>query len=686
MYAKLAINNAKRSIKDYLIYFVTLTICVSLFYGFSSISSSSYTLITEDMFNFDMLKIMLKYSTYGVTALLVLLVGYVNKYMMKRRQKEFATYILLGTEQKSVALMFFIETLIIGIISIVAGIIIGTLFSQVVTALILMTAGQEIVFSFKIYTDTILITFVFFISIFCIIGFFNIGYLNKIKLINMLNSEKKTEFQFKRSKFIYVTVFLIAIAAYTTCGIYAYKVLYSSGKDTIPIQEKNMLVVIGLVAFIVGTYALFYSAAYVAIVIKNRWIGFKYEYTNLFLIGSIVSKIKTVPILMATISLTLLGSALCFTITLLMSQWTLGYLEYRIPFDVNISNENMSITDINDIPNINYDEIIKYMDINNNSLESYCTAETYYIEEEDFYIKDPMNMPILAIGLSDFNDLRKMLDYDEVTLKENEFTMQWAKMVDENEIKEYINNNQAINVNGEELKVSSNSYYIDSLGEGIYNFWTDTLIVLPDKICENLRVATTNFYGNSKDKMSYEESFELAEFLPNWVREKYIDLYNKYEESEDENYRFTDFFHSNVKVSETIGILNMSLFMRILGIYLGVVLLMISLTVLALQQLSDSIEHKQRFKTLKKLGVENKEINKIILKQIGCYFVIPIFIAIVGLLISLYNFAVIYKDEVNSYIGNDAFILNIIIGIVLIIIIYSCYFIATYYTFKRNIE
>lgn len=686
MYAKLAINNAKRSIKDYLIYFVTLTICVSLFYGFTSISSSNYALITEDMFNFDMLKVMLKYSTYGVTALLVLLVGYVNKYMMKRRQKEFATYILLGTPQKNVALMFFIETLIIGVISIIAGIIIGTLFSQVVTALILMTAGQEIIFSFKIYTDTILITFVFFIAIFCIIGFFNIGYLNKIKLINMLNSEKKTEFQFKRSKFIYITIFLMSIASYSTCGFYAYKILYSADKAAISVQQTNMFALIAVVSFIVGTYSLFYSAAYIVIAIKNKWIGFKYEYTNLFLIGSIVSKIKTVPILMATISITLLGSALCFTITLLMSQWSLGYLDYRIPFDVNISNENMSITDINDIPNINYDEIIEYMDINNHPLESYCKAETYYIEESDFYIKDKNNMPILAIALSDFNDLRKMLDYEEVILKENEFTMQWDKRVAENEIKDYINNNQAINVNGEDLKISSNSYYIDSLGEGIYNYLTYKLIVLPDEVCKELMVASTHFYGNTKDEMSYDESFELAEFLPNWFREKYIDLYNKYEESEEENYRFIDPIHTNVKVSETSEILNASLFMRILGIYLGVVLLMISLTVLALQQLADSIEHKQRFKTLKKLGIEKEEINKIILKQIGCYFVIPIFIAIVGLLIVLYNFAAIFKSEVNLFIGNDAFILNIIIGIVLIVIVYSCYFMATYYTFKRNIE
>ena len=60
--------------------------------------------------------------------MLIILIGYVNKYMMRRRQREFATYILLGTEQRSVALMFFIETLIVGIMAIICGIFVGTLF------------------------------------------------------------------------------------------------------------------------------------------------------------------------------------------------------------------------------------------------------------------------------------------------------------------------------------------------------------------------------------------------------------------------------------------------------------------------------------------------------------------------------------------------------------------------------
>lgn len=108
MYAKLAKSNAKKSIKDYLIYFITITICVSLFYAITSLSSSSYELITEESYNFKALNLILKYSTYIITAILILLVAYVNKYMIKRRKREFATYVLLGAEQKSVALMFFI--------------------------------------------------------------------------------------------------------------------------------------------------------------------------------------------------------------------------------------------------------------------------------------------------------------------------------------------------------------------------------------------------------------------------------------------------------------------------------------------------------------------------------------------------------------------------------------------------
>ena len=126
--------------------------------------------------------------------------------------------------------------------------------------------------------------------------------------------------------------------------------------------------------------------------------------------------------------------------------------------------------------------------------------------------------------------------------------------------------------------------------------------------------------------------------------------------------------------------------MRILGIYLGVVFLMISLTILSLSQLSESIDHKDRFNVLKRLGIEDKEISKIILKQISIYFIVPISIAMIGVAIFIYNYYLFYKDIIIVFIGDGTFVLSIIFGVTLMLVVYICYFVGTYYTFKRNIN
>lgn len=684
MYVKLAKSNAKKSIKDYLIYFITITICVSLFYAITSLSSSSYELITEESYNFRNLKLILKYSTYIITAMLILLVAYVNKYIIRRRQREFSIYILHGMEQKNVALMFFIETLVIGILAIISGIFVGTLFSQVITAIVLISAKQEVAFSFKLYMDTVGITFIFFISMFCIIGLYNIIVLRKIKLIDMLNAHKQVEFQFKRSGKVYSAIFALSIILYIICGYCTFKLINTKIDYSI---KSLMFIAISLLTFIIGTYALFYSISYILIHIKNKYINFKYEGTNLFLIGTLVSKIKSAPILMATIAMTFLGAMISFIITLVMAQWAIGYLDMRVPYDVEIRNnysngfltEN-NITDIKDIPQLDYSEIINYLNDKDHDVNSYCEVEKYFINKDDFYSKDKNNVSTIAISLSDFNKLRSMLGYDEIELKDNEFTTQWHSAVNDEEISNYIKDYANLNVNGEELKLSENSNYKESIGEGLYGSYVNNIIILPNKVCDNLTFAEKNFVANINNKMSYEEADDFQyKYANEWFRKSNDEFIKKYDIS-------SSVVRVRIKSSETNNILNMTLAMRILGIYLGVVLLMISLTILSLSQLADSIEHKDRFSVLKRLGVEDKEINKVILKQISLYFIIPIAIAMVGVIVFIYNYYLIYKDIISTYIGDITFILSIITGIVLMIGIYICYFGGTYYTFKRNVN
>ena len=595
------------------------------------------------------------------------------------RKREFATYILLGIPQRNVAFMFFIETLVMGMISIAIGIFLGTLFSQLVTALILMTINQTIIFSFKLYMDTVIITLLFFTAMFCIIGLMNVRALSKTKLIHMLNDERKTEFQFKRGKILYISIFIAAILLYMLCGYSVHKILQLVKSPELLINNGITYFKLAITGFIVGTYALFYSLAYVLIAIKERWIKFKYEYTNLFLIGAVVSKIKTAPILIATISLTFLGAALSFTLTLLLSQWSLGYLDNRIPFDTVAASKLNIMRTAEDISKIDYSGLVKYLDSENYDLKNYCEVEQYYIYDKKLYETGAADMPLFAIGLSDYNQLRKMLGYSEVKLGNNEFTTQWLKLVDNKLINEYISQNSTLKIKDKELKLSSSPYYIDSIGEYIYNSYEGGLVIIPDESCKNLTLAAKDFYANTNKKMSYVEQVKLEnELIPNWFMKTYSNILSgKYKNKP---------LIIRLKAAERNEVLNVTLGMRILGIYGGVVLLMISLTVLALQQLVDSIEHKGRFNTLRKLGIDNKETNRIILKQISLYFTMPIIIAVFGFFIFFNAFESANKKLIDTYIGDKAFMFNIGISLLLIVIIYVCYFTTTYYSFKRNVD
>lgn len=282
-----------------------------------------------------------------------------------------------------------------------------------------------------------------------------------------------------------------------------------------------------------------------------------------------------------------------------MAEWALGYLEMRVPFDVEIRNNyshsfisEANISNANELPALDYSEVVDYLNEKGYDVNNYCEVKKYFINEEEYYNIDQKNISMIGIRLSDFNKMRRMLGYEEANDFQNNYVHQW-------------------------------------------------------------------FRKNNED------------------------FVEKYSKDDDVSYSVLT---SRIKLSERNNILNITLAMRILGIYLGVVLLMISLTILSLSQLTDSIEHKDRFKVIKRLGVEDYEVNKIILRQISVYFIIPIAIAMIGIIIFIYNFYIIYKDIINTYIGNEVFILTIILGVILMIGIYLCYFVGTYYSFKRNIN
>ncbi|WP_297519943.1 ABC transporter permease [uncultured Clostridium sp.] len=670
MYVSLTLKNAKKSVKDYLIYFITIMLCSSLFYAFTSLSSSEYEFITESTLNFENLQMMLKYSTYFITLVLTILVFYVNSYMVKRRYKEFGTYILLGMEQKTVALMFFMEAIVIGIFAIVCGIMLGTIFSQLLTISILVSAEQEILFNFKFYGDTAIQTIIFFLLMFGVIGLFNIIALNKVKLIDFMNQDKKTDCRFKRKGIFYIVLFIIAVICYCASLKSFMTFIDFFGSNAGHNLMKALLV--GGVSFIVGTYFMFYSISYIIVVVKERFVGFKYKGTNLVLLGGLSAKIKSSPGIMATISLTLLFGMISFIGSLMMAQWASGYLDYRLPFDIAISNEILVDNDEYSKFNMDYDAYKKELSKDIYKGKDFIEFSTYFIEDNSEYEKQ------IAIKLSDFNKMRKVLGYDEVSLKNNEYILQIEKTMPDEILDEYIKETDNIKLDNQKLTLKDEGIINESIGEGFYDFNRVPLIyVVNDKYLENKEVIFYNFVANLDDKIPFEDGVELSRKLD-----------EIFEESNNEIIKNVDgrvYPYARIKTVEKNTILNATLGMRILGMYVGIVLFMISLTILGLKQLVDSIENKDRFIVLEKLGVEEKDINKIILKQISIYFGVALLIAVTGFILFLAGYLNIYKEQVEAYIGNEAFIMNIIVSFIIMIILYSGYFLMTYQSFKRNI-
>ena len=170
MYLKLALKNMKQSTKDYLIYMITLVLSVAMFYGFFSIVSPYYSNMLPISIHMEILNKAMRIAVPAVGILILILVPYVNRYMLKRKQKEFALQTIIGMEQRTVAWIFFLENLMIGALALILGILSGTILSQLINAVVLKAFKQEFKLYFMLFPDTVLWTVCFFGIIFFITG------------------------------------------------------------------------------------------------------------------------------------------------------------------------------------------------------------------------------------------------------------------------------------------------------------------------------------------------------------------------------------------------------------------------------------------------------------------------------------------------------------------------------------
>lgn len=695
MYLKLINSNIKIAVKDYQIYIVTLVISSALFFAFISLSSPFNTIIADNgRYSNDMFKDTINLTVGLVSIIFFILVNYVNNHMLKRRAKEFSIYMLLGMEQKKIALSYFIETFEIGIISIIFGTIVGTLLSGGLTSIVLISTGGGIDYKIGFYPDSFIKTFLFFIIVFLFAGIFNTRKLTKTRLIDLLNAEKASEGQLqKRGKYIVGLIISILSFGIATLMLKDYLDTGHDYMSDIPTAISNRYQTVIGIALVCGVFSGYYAVSYIICLVRDKSKKYKYKNLNVVFINNLYARLVSNVKVIASATIAIAISILGFVIAPVLADISEEYLEYRMPYDLMINNSYRYIDEKTDIPRIDYhfvNDILKEHEIDEKDV---CQQEAYFVWEKSFEnveMRDnKWDMPRLAISLSDYNQMRKMAGLQAVELDEDEFILQVSNEIDESGMMDQVEaaESEIILDDGRKLVISEKPVYNDAIGTFLYNFGNSSSFVFPDSVCENLNIATTCYYVNTQEPIPITECSQIENEIKEQFRKNYSELYDKYETKYRTDKDYQDFIEPiRFKTQEFNSVKLNSVCIRLLGVYIGVIFFVICLTVLAMQQLSDAENNKKQYGIMYKLGIEKKDIYGLIRKQISLYFFIPCILAIIGAGIGIYVFMLRFGHKVNTYIGTANFMFNIILAIAMLLVIFVSYFWGTIRAYQHSIE
>ena len=668
MYSKIALNSVKKSFKDYTIYFLTLTFAVCIFYSFNSIESQKamLDLTVSQKAYMKLFSSVISIASVFVSFILGALIIYANNFLIKKRKKEMGIYITLGMPKRKVSNILLLETVLIGIISLGIGLILGVVLSQglsILTAKLFMGSMTSYQFAFSI--NAVLKTILYFGIIFLLVMIFNTVIISKYKLIDLLNSSKKNEKIKMRNPVISSIIFCLAVIFIVVAYIFVNK----SGLD-IQSTYFELSIVLG----VIGTFLFFFGLSGIVLYVIQRSKNIYLKNLNIFIVRQISSKFNTNFLSMSLICLMLF-------ITTVMLSSGLGFkntmeqgVKKNTPFDASIEiyYSSDSVSQANELTQVVNNQLSKYT--NKSYIAQYQLNDVSMRKMLLPYVPNTMKKAIdnsyndycMAVSISQYNKMRELEGQKPINLANNDVLVLSNVQKFEGPINDFIKNNGKIDINGTEYKVQNNKAIEDSLYSSGMAINTITLVV-PDKIVQNLIPYTgyinINYTGSNTEKKTQESNIEA--------------IFDKLNREKPDGYIGNGYTRTQL-YEQSLGL---SAIVIYLSIYLGIVFLIASAAVLALQQLSEASDSINRYKALRKIGVTDKMINKSIFIQTLIYFGAPLALAIVHSIVAIY----VVNDFISA-LGSTNIIISALIILVFILLIYSGYFYATYTSYKKIIK
>lgn len=677
MLFKIPLRNIKRSLRDYAIYFFTLIIGVSIFYVFNAIGGQAAMLRLEndDRHTVEILVSMLSSVSVFVAFVLGLLIVYASRFLMKRRNHEFALYLVLGMGKGKISAMLLVETVMIGLCSLIVGLFIGIGCSQLTSALVAnLFAADMTAYRFHISWEAVGKTILFFAVMYFVVMIFNSVAVTKMKLIDLMQSGKKSEQIKLKNPLLCIVVFLIAVFGLG----YAY---HQVGWNYTQLSQQKITIYILIGS--ITTFLIFWSVSGMLLRILMSMKKMYYRNLNAFTFRQVSSKVNTMVFSMTVICLMLFVTICTLTSAFavrnsLNATAELCAADFEIDFFANRGDNDDFRADIQEVySKQGYDitdgfkESIHFQTYQDESFTMANSLGSSFSTIQKSYPMIEYNSTEEIMKISDYNALMRFYGKEEYTLAEDEYIIicNFDSMKTVRDMA--LQKGEKITVFG----ITLNPKYQECQDGFVHMSASHTntgVFLVPDRVIhKNILEQKDYFIGNyqadTKQELEKEEQVQ---------RERFQTVREAWEESGKASY-----LSLNTRLDMIQASIDMTAIVTFLGLYIGLVFLIACGAILALKELSESVDSISRYEMLRKIGAEEKEITKSLFQQIGIFFLLPLLLACIHSIVGM-KFALQLLDM----FGIQDIFSSIRLVSVILLLIYGGYFVITFLCSKNIIS
>lgn len=717
MLCKLAWGNVRRAGRDYLVYLLTLTLGVTVFYAFNTISMQVDIAGIDEEGLAQVMGSMLGYLTYFLAGVMAFLMVYANNFIMKRRKKEFGLYQVLGMGRGRVATIMALETVIVSVVAFVAGIVLGVGLSQLMTfftASLFKTQIANFHFFFSVHAFNL--TLACMLVMFVLTLLLNLRAVRRTKLIELMGAERRNESIKTRNPWIAIAIFAVGAVL---VGVAYYRLLRDGFPLTAPdskLQEAMNQFGITTAMVTVGTFALFWGLSGMLIKLLQSLRGVYWRGLNMFTVRQLAAKVNTVCFSMGVIAMLLFLAITSVTCGMSIANVMNENLERYNPVDVsqtyvyytpdtfdyykeyvNPSDEADRMVPADTTVDLypawhgrdssadNNDETGKKVDIadvagEHVQIDSYLSypfgssnpsvtpSEMCKIMGEKlpkaFGGSNADTMGLFVTPASQYNKLRQMMGEEPVHIGHDQYLLtcdMGGELVDL--YTKYMAGGHALTLGGHTLKPATDKSDEDTaaIANSAMGSNPGTVVVADELLSQlNLQPYSSSLLVNYKQGMDTTEADESI---------KYTLLDDLLVDGKKPGSWGTFITRSEMYTQAA----QMNGLISYLAIYIGFVLVVACAAILSIQQLSNVADGSRSYRVLAQIGCDDRQIRHSVMAQQAVFFLFPL---AVGLAHSFVALKVII--ELVSIFGNMSIDGTVGLTCAIFLAAYGGYFLVTY--------